>query len=90
MSKHREPVLSQHPHLDAEKLLHLLRLLGIRATYQPLCSVGVSVAGTCGYFFDGKLGYRRRGEKAVRINPDLSTEPLKGWSTMDIFKEIIT
>lgn len=64
--------LSQHPHLDAEKLLHLLRLLGIRATYKPLCSVGISVAGTCGYFYDGALGYKPRVGRAVRVHPDLS------------------
>ena len=69
--------LGKHPHLQAEKLLHLLRLLGIRATYKPLCSVGISTAGTCGYFFDGRLGYAKRGEKAMHLNEDLSAEPVE-------------
>jgi len=50
--------LGKHPHLQAEKLLHLLRLLGIKSTIKPLTSVAISVAGVCGYTYPGRLMYK--------------------------------
>ena len=50
--------LGKHPHLQAEKLLHLLRLLGIKATIKLLTSVAISTAGVCGYSYPGALMYK--------------------------------
>lgn len=49
MCKHK------HMHLCSEDLLHLLRLLGIKATIKPLTSVAISMAGKRGYYFNGSL-----------------------------------
>lgn len=54
----RKTKWGKHPHLQAEGLLHLLRLLGIKSTLKPLASVAISVAGKCGYYYPGRLMYK--------------------------------
>lgn len=45
-------------HLEAEGLLHLLRLLGIQSSIKPLTSVAISMAGNLGYIYPGRLMHK--------------------------------